>query len=227
VENYSNKNIGRLVGVLFLLVLVLGMYNNLALLGPISFSKNFLTKMGEHYNSVISSVLLNLVTGTISLLIAVLVYQPFKKYSQNLAILYIAFCILKFAFGIVDNAAVFVLLAVSQEFLKSGATDPNSFQMLGNVIENARELTHLVDILFAFITYFLFFFLTLKTKLMLLFFIIWGFIASLSGATEITLNLYGIHHKWHFLMLLPLALCQLLFSIWLMVKGFSSTERFE
>lgn len=221
----SIKYAGRIVGALFLFSLFLGMYNNLALLGPISFSKDFLTKMGENYNSVISSILLSLVTGSFSLIIAVLVYQPFKKYSQSLAILYLSFCIVKFAFGIVDNAAVFALLAVSSEFLKSGATDPTWFQLLGKVIENARELTHLIDLLFAFIAYFLFFFLMLRTKLMPLFFIIFGFIASFTGATEMILNLYGISHKWHFLMLLPLALCQLLFSIWLIVKGFNTTEK--
>ncbi|MEK7723266.1 MAG: DUF4386 domain-containing protein [Acidobacteriota bacterium] len=225
--NNLYKNTGRIVGSFLLFGLFLGMYNNLVLLGPISFSDEFLTKMGENYNSVISSVLLSLVTGTFSLIVAVLVYPPFKKYSQSLAILYVAFCIVKFAFGIVDNAAIFALLAVSSEFLKAGATDQTSYQLLGKVIENARELTHFTDILFALLAYILFFYLLLKTKLIPLFFIIFGFLASFTSATEMILNLYGIHHKWHFLMLMPLALCQLLYSIWLIIKGFSYVEKLD
>lgn len=225
--NHSNQNIGRIVGILFLLTLILGMYNNLFLLGPISFSKDFLTSVGANSNAVISSVLLSLFTGICSLVIDILLYGLFKQYSKNLAMAYLVFGVAKFCFGIVDNAAVFTLLSVSNEFLKVGATDANLYQTLGNIIVNAREMTHLVDILFGFLCYGLFFYLMFRTKLLPVFFIVFGFIASISGATEMLLNMYGINHQWHIFMLLPLALCQLLFSIWLIVKGFSSVEKLD
>jgi Domain of unknown function (DUF4386) len=226
IMNDLNKNTGRIVGVLFLLTLILGMYNNLFLLGPISFSKDFLNSVGTNSNAVISSVLLSLFTGILSLAIDILLYGIFKKYSKNLAMAYLIFGVIKFCFGIVDNAAVFTLLSVSNEFLQSGtATDANLYKTLGNIIGNAREMTHLIDILFGLFCYFLFFYLMLRTKLLPIFLIIFGFIASISGVTEMILNLYGINHKWHIFMLLPLALCQLLFSIWLIIKGFNSTKQ--
>jgi Domain of unknown function (DUF4386) len=225
--NKLNQKTARIVGALFLLTLVLGMYNNLFLLGPISFSKDFLNSVGANSNAVISSVLLGLFTGICSLAIDILLYGIFKTYSKSLALAYLVFAVIKFSFGIVDNAAVFTLLSVSNEFLQSGTTDINLYKTLGNIIVNAREMTHLTDILFGFLCYFLFFYLIFRTKLLPLFFIIFGFIASISGATEMILNLYNINHKWHIFMLLPLALCQLLFSIWLIIKGFSSTEQIQ
>ncbi len=223
--NNPNKSTARIVGALFLLTLILGMYNNLFLLGPISFSKDFLTGIGANSNVVISSVLLSLFTGICSLAIDILLYRIFKTYNKSLAMAYLIFGVIKFSFGIVDNAAVFTLLSVSNEFLQSGTTDANLYKTLGTIIVNAREMTHLTDILFGFLCYFLFFYLMLRTKLLPIFFIIFGFIASTSGATEMILNLYNINHKWHIFMLLPLALCQLLFSVWLIIKGFSSTEQ--
>jgi Domain of unknown function (DUF4386) len=225
IMNDLNKNTGRIVGTLFLLTLILGMYNNLFLLGPISFSKDFLNSVGTNSNAVISSVLLSLFTGICSLAIDILLYNIFKQYSKTLAMAYLIFGVIKFSFGIVDNAAVFTLLSVSNEFLQSGATDVNLYKTLGNIIVNAREMTHLIDILFGLFCYFLFFYLMLRTKLLPIFLIIFGFIASISGVSEMILNLYGINHKWHIFMLLPLALCQLLFSIWLIIKGFSLTKQ--
>ena len=221
MEKKSYQRIARIVGVLFLSALILGMYNNLALLAPISNSSDFLTKMGTNSNAVIQSVLLSLVTGIFSVFVGILLYQPFKKHSQILARAYFAFCVIKFGFGIVDNAAVFALLSVSREFLQSSVTDSSSYKMLGNVIANARELTHLIDILFGFAAYVLFFYLMFRTKLMPLFLVLFGFLAAGLGATEILSNLFGIQHKWHIFMLLPLALCQLIFSIWLIIKGFN------
>jgi hypothetical protein len=229
MEIKSYQKIIRIVGALFLIILILGMYNNLFLLGPISFSKDFLTSVGTNSNAVISSVLLSLFTGILSLIIDILLYGIFKTYSKNLALGYLIFGVIKFCFGIVDNAAVFALLAVSNEFLQSASTstDANLYKTLGNIIGNAREMTHLIDILFGFSGYGLFFYLMFKGRLLPMFFIVFGFIASLSGATEMLLNLYGINHQWHMLMLLPLALCQLLFSIWLIIKGFSSVEKLD
>ena len=225
--NNSNQRIARIVGVLFLFSLILGMYNNLVLLGPLSFSSDFLTKVGANSDSVIQSVLLSLVTGIFSIAIAILLYEPFRQYSKSLAMAFFAFSIIKFCFGIVDHAAVFALLSVSNEFLQTGATDAAAYRMLGNIIANARELTHLIDILFGLLTYFLFFYLMLRTKLLPLFIILFGFLASASGATEILLNLFGINHKWHMAMLLPLALCQILFSFWLIIKGFGYSPKIE
>ncbi len=223
----SYQTIARIVGALFLLILILGMYNNLFLLGPISFSKDFLTSVGTNSNAVISSVLLSLFTGILSLIIDILLFGIFKTYSRNFAIGYLMFGVIKFCFGIVDNAAVFALLAASNEFLQSGATDASLYKTIGNIIGNAREMTHLIDILFGFLVYGCFFYLMFKGRLLPIFFIIFGFIASFLGATEMLLNLYGINHKWHMLMLLPLALCQLLFSIWLIMKGFSSADKLD
>ena len=123
-----------------------------------------------------------------------------------------------------SNAAVFTLLAVSNEFLQVGSTgDAKLYQTLGNVIGNAREMTHLIDILFGFLGYLIFFYLMFRTKLLPIFFIVFGVVASILGATEMILNLYNINHQWHIFMLLPLALCQLLFSIWLIIKGFNKS----
>ena len=222
----SQKN-ARIAGVLFLLSMVLGIYNNLFLLSSKFFAENFLTNVGSNSKAVIQSILISIILGIFSVVISILVYESFKHYSKILAMSFFALNIAKFSFSIVDKAVVFSILSVSQEFLSANGADENFYRLLGNVFINARDLTHLLELFFGFITSILFFYILFRTRLIPLTITAFGLIASFIGATEMLLNLNGYNHKWHLLMLLPMALTQLILAVWLIVKGFNRSEDFR
>ncbi|RDB05598.1 DUF4386 domain-containing protein [Runella aurantiaca] len=212
----------RILALLMLSSLIIGMSINLFLLGPATFSSDYLTEAAGHSQQVISSLLLGLLTGLFMMTMAVLMYPLFRQHNPLLAVGYVAINGIKFAIGAIDKTTVYSLLAVSNEFVKGETSDKNTLKMMGSIFSNIHDWTHLSDILFSFILFFILFYLLFKSKLVPSFFSLWGMLAAMLGSAEMLLNFYGFHHQWHFLLLFPMALVQLLLSIWLLIKGFKT-----
>jgi len=59
--------------------------------GPVLFSDDFLTTTSEHSNQIISSILLGILGGLATIVIATLLLPIFKRHSYYVAFLYLAF----------------------------------------------------------------------------------------------------------------------------------------
>ncbi|GAG88642.1 unnamed protein product [marine sediment metagenome] len=65
----SNKKVGRVVGLLFLLIFATGITVYQFLQGPVLFSDNFLTTTSANSNEIIISTLLLFLSGIMSIVI--------------------------------------------------------------------------------------------------------------------------------------------------------------
>ena len=124
----SNKKAGRLVGLLFLLIFVIGITVYQFLQGPVLFSDDFLTTTSENSNEIIISTLLLFLSGITTIIIATILLPIFKKYSITLAFLYLAFSILSFIAISIDNISVLSMLELSQEYTKNGTENSDIFK---------------------------------------------------------------------------------------------------
>ncbi len=221
----SNKRIGRILGVLFLLQFIIGILINQFLLGPIVFAPDFLTEVTANYTQVVLSVLIGLTGSAISIGVAVLVLPIFKQHNSGVAFWYLGFSIIGFAMGLIDNTNVLSILALSQEYVKAGATDINSFEDLGTLLYGTRWWTHYLDMLVAIFALPVFYYVLYVLKLIPRFISVWGGIGVLLMLTAILLTIFeqGAHGT-EMMLLVPLGLNRLFLAIWLMIKGFNSSQ---
>ncbi len=106
---------GRITGILLLFVFISGIIIFQVLQGPVLFSEHFLTATYENSNQIISSMILGLFSGVVSIIVATILTPIFKEYNTLLAYLYFAFCILHFVTIITDNSSIISMLEISKQ----------------------------------------------------------------------------------------------------------------
>jgi len=217
---YSNKKVGRITGVLLLFIFITGVVVFQFLQGPVLFSDDFMIKTASNSNHIITSVLLGILSGVLSILIAVILLPVFKKYSYNLAFLYLAFSILNFLAIMIDNVSVISMLELSKEYLNN--PNSNSLQLLGNIMFEKHRWTHYFYLLISCFPVFVLYYALYITKLVPRIISIFGIIAVIIMFIEELLSIFG--HGLGMDMLLPIALIQLLLPLWLLYNGLKTPE---
>ena len=218
----STKNIGRIVGVLFLLLFIIGIVIFQFLQGPVLFSKDFLTTTSANSNNIILSILLGILSGIISIVIAAVLFPIFKKYSLSLALLYLAFCILNFIGISIDNMSVLSMLEVSQAYVKNTTGNVDTLKTLGTVFYEKHWWSHYLSLLISCFPVFVLYYILYVTKLVPRIISAVGMIAVVLMFIEILFSILGQGIGMN--MLIPIGLIQLILPLWLIVKGFNTVE---
>ena len=211
----SNQKTAKIVGVLFLFIFFIGVTVYQVLQAPL-LSDDVLKETATHQNQLISSTLLNMLSGILSISIAVLLFPVFKAYNTNLARLYFAFTLLNFIAIVIDNGSVFSLLELSK--VSSDIKNIETLNALQKVFSEKHWWTHYFSLLTScfpvFVLYYTLFVAKLVPKLISLI----GIIASILMFVEMLSSIFG--HGISMNLMLPMAFIQLLLPIWLIIKGF-------
>lgn len=215
----SNQNKGRLVGVLLLLVFIFGITIFQFLQGATLFSDDFLTLTAKNSDKIIGSVLLGILSGILSIIISIILLPIFKKYNQNLAYLYVAFCILNFITIMIDNYSVVSMLELSKAYTEN---ENNVLQSISTIYSEKHWWTHYLYLLISCFPVFVLYYTLYATKLVPKIFPIIGLIAVVLMFVEELFSIFGNSISSN--MLLPIGLIQLLFPLYLIFKGFNSKE---
>ncbi|WP_158976890.1 DUF4386 domain-containing protein [Cellulophaga sp. L1A9] len=215
----SNQKIGRITGVLLLFVFISGITIFQVLQGAVLFSEDFITITSENSNKIISSTLLGIINGIVSIVIATILLPIFKRHSSNLAYLYIAFCILNFIAIMIDNMSVVSMLELSNEYVKNG--NDSSLKILETFVYQKHRWTHYFYLLISCFPVFILYYTLYLYKLVPRILSIFGIFAVLIMFIEELLSIFG--HGISMNMLLPMALIQLTLPLWLIFKGFNQS----
>ena len=218
----STKNIGRIVGVLFLLLFISGIIVFQFLQGPVLFSKDFLTSTSANSGKIVLSTLLGVLSGIISIGIATILFPIFKKYSLSWALLYLAFCILNFIGISIDNFSVLSVLELSQAYVKNTTGNADILETLGTISYEKHWWTHYLSLLISCFLVFTLYYLFYATKLIPKIISVVGMIAVILMFIEILFSILGQGIGMN--MLIPIGLIQLILPLWLIVKGFNTVE---
>ncbi|MFK7908765.1 MAG: DUF4386 domain-containing protein [Chitinophagales bacterium] len=214
----SNKQTGRIVGVLFLLIFIAGVLIYQFLRGPV-FADDFLVGTSLNANQIILSTLLGLLGGTLSILVAVILLPLFKQYSPKLAYLYLSFCILNFVAIAIENYSALSLLEFSREYVQNG-TDNAFLQSMGTVFKKNHRWAHYTYLLTSCLPVFVLFYTLFYSKLIPRAISIFGLFAVVLMSIEVLFSIFGI--STHIDLFIPIGLIQIFLPFWLMVKGFRS-----
>jgi len=215
----SIRKTAIIVGVLFITATVASSLA-FAILAPILNAPDILVNVSANITQVIIGVLLLLIDCVAVVFIPVMLFPIFKKHNETLALGYLGFRIIESVILIVGSIILLSLLTLSQEYVQAAAPDVSYFQTLGTLLLAVYDWALLVGIMIVFsITALILNYLLYKSKLVPRFISVWGLIGATLLLAVGLLEIFGFNLTE--ILSLPIALQEMVFAVWLIVKGFN------
>jgi hypothetical protein len=218
------------VGILFIIGTVSGVLAAVVT-APIRAGSTYPLNVSASETQWIIGTLLVLLMGLSLAMVPVLLYPIFKKHNEVLAFGAVLFR------GVLEQVcetllviSMFLLLTVSEIHGKTGAADASNFQTLGSMLIAAGDwIPQIGGIVFSVGTL-MFFALFYQTRLIPRWLSGWGFIgAVLYFFAQIVSMFSPLHLAPEIgvgigLLLVPTAIQEMVFAVWMIVKGFNRQE---
>ncbi|WP_135612035.1 DUF4386 domain-containing protein [Methanococcoides sp. AM1] len=215
------------VGVLFIFAIVM-LFVGEALYKPILDSPDYLDNAYPNKTVVIIGVLLEFTGVPAVVLLSLFLFPVLKRYNEALALGYVVFRLFEAALLSVAYISKLLLVNLSQDYLSKGGVDASYFQYIGSSIQSVDHwagtqgmIYHIVFVLGSLILYYVLF----RSRLVPRFISAWGFIAAialLTGSVMANIGMFtGLSEMGlELIFALPIAVAEIMLSIWLIVKGF-------
>ena len=218
----NNIKTARIVGALFIVATVA--YSlAVVLLDPILGGSDYLTNISANENTLIIGTFLVLIDAVAVAGIAIVIYPVLKKHNETLALGYVGARIGESLLFSVNVITTLTLLTLSQEFVKAGSLDTSYYQTLGMVLLAAGNWAYLLGLGLAFaISAMILNFVLYQSKLIPRWLSGWGFVGAALVFANYLLESFGINPVE--ILFLPIAIQEMVFAIWLIVKGFNLSK---
>jgi uncharacterized protein DUF4386 len=216
----SAKSIGRVIGLMFLAQSLLAPVVYFRLMRPVT-APGFLANAAGSSLRVRVAILFTFVLGALTLAIAVAAMPVFRRYSERMALAFLALSIVGLATLAVESIAIRTMLSLSQEYAKAGAAN-ELFQTLGGIARSTWHGAHYTNLMVAHGTVFVLYGILFRFALVPRALAAFGMAATLLSITAVAMPLLG--YRFAFLMLLPTALSHLALIPWLIVRGFGERQ---
>lgn len=214
----TSKSIGRIVGALVVLQMLGGALVNFVLLRPVIAPPGFLANAAPHSLRVGITALLGIAIGAVSTGIAIAALPLFRRYSETLALWFLALAIAGLSLATVENSAVMSMLSFSQAYAKAAGADAALFETLRVLAASSRNWAHYTHMLVGGATFLVFYALLFRFALIPRAVAAFGLAAVSLQMTAVCLPLLG--RPIVMLMIVPMGLAHLALALWLTVKGF-------
>ncbi|WP_406661638.1 DUF4386 domain-containing protein [Methanolobus sp. ZRKC3] len=223
-----NRKTAIIVGVLFIFAIVM-LFLGEALYKPILDSPDYLDNAYPNRIVVIIGILLEFTGVPAVVLLSVFLFPILKKHNEALALGYVVFRLFEAALLSVAYISKLLLVNLSQDYLNKGGMDASYFQYIGSSIQSVDHwagtqglIYHIVFALGSLMLYSVLY----KSNLVPRFISAWGFIAAialLTGSVLTNIDMFtGISEMGlELIFALPIAVAEIMLSIWLIVKGFN------
>ena len=218
----KNRKTAIIAGILFLAG-YLGVFLGSAIYAPILDAPNYLTAIFPGRERVIWGMLIELINDAAVIGIPVMLYSLFRKYSERLALGYLAFRIIESIVLIVSKTSILSLIPVSQEFIAAGAPEGSHFQTIGLAALAVRDWSSQIQVVFFSLSALIFYYVVFQTKLLPRWLSVLGFIAVATLVAANVLPIPDLTEGFNPAQLLffPIFLSEILIAIWMIVKGFN------
>lgn len=214
---------GRVVGVLFLLMIITGSisldYRGLST--SLTESETFLQTVFENSFDMRIAILLDFIAALTWILIFIYVYPVLKKHLKDMSIWHFGFgfLVINFVIIVVSNISHLSLITLSKAFINADSPDLGYYRTLGKMSIRDYYSAHF----FSLITYTIgaaaLFYALFKTKIVPRFLSIWGIFAMMVVFGATWFQIFGYKVSFNFYMQNGLHIIS--FTLWLIIKGFS------
>ncbi|MBE3038940.1 MAG: DUF4386 domain-containing protein, partial [Chloroflexi bacterium] len=214
------------VGVLFIIATVINVLGNVIFLNPVLDAPDYLIKMSANENQVILGGLLVFFSAFASASIAIWLYPILKKHHEALALGSVGFRVVEGMLYIIGVVGLLSLLALSQEYVKAGASNASIFQVSGTLLLAIKKWAGQLGVIAFTMGALMYYYIFYQSRLVPRLISGWGFLgAALSlAAALLTISGLMIPFSTAFILLqLPIAVQEMVLAVWLIVKGFNQT----
>ena len=212
------KSVGRIIGVLFLVQVLLAppVYTQWGMMGSVT-APDFLVNAAGKAMQIRVGVLLTFVLSALTLAAALVALPVFRRHSERMAFLFLAFSIIGLATQVTESVATRDLLSLSLAYTKADA--PKDFlETLGTLARSTWSSAHFANLMLGHLKAFVFFVIMYRFALVPRVLGGIGMAATVLSTTAATMPLLG--YRFSYLMIAPAAVTQLALTLWLIVKGF-------
>jgi len=222
----SNRRTARIVGVLFIAATAapiltapfIGFLGGGVLGEP---RPDYLVSASANELQVFMGMLIELIWALAVVGIPVMLFPILNKHNKASALAFFSLRFIEAISTIVGTIILLTLLTLSQEYVKAGVPDASHHQTLGSLLLAAREGAFMIgsglvwSLSALTLNYVLY-----RSRLVPRWISGWGLVgAALSFATYL-LQFFGTSPD---ILFLPIALQEMVFAVWLIVKGFNSS----
>lgn len=215
------------VGILFIVGTVSGILAGV-FTAPIQGGATFPLNVSASETEWIIGTLFVLLMGLSLAMVPVMLYPIFRKHNQVLALGTVLFRGIFEAVGeILLVISMFLLLTVSEVYGKAGAANASNFQNLGSLLIAAGEWIQMIGGIVFSIGTLMIFALFYQTRLIPRWLSAWGLIGAVLYFSAKIVGLFSPLHlapvigEGIGLLLVPTAIQEMVFAVWMIVKGFN------
>jgi hypothetical protein len=183
---------------------------------------DYLAKVSANEAQVVVGMLIELIWALAVVGIIVTLFPILRKHNETLALGFSALRFIEAISTIVGSIILLTLLTLSQEFVKAGAPDASYFQTMGDLLLAARDWAFLIgsglvwSLSAVILNYLLY-----QSRLIPRWLSVWGLFGAILSFAAYSLQFFGI--KLPEIVWLPIAVQEMVFAVWLIVKGFNSS----
>ncbi len=218
----SDRKTSVIVGALYIAGTLAGILS--VVFGPDTAAPDYMARLSTNVSQVFTGGLLEFTMAVMIVGISIYLYQILKKYNEALALGYVIFRTTEALIVTVCSISLLTLLTLSQEFVIAGTPDSSYFQTLATLLLAVREwgggvFSAIVFSLSALILNYLLY----RSKLIPRWLSVWGLIGATLYLGSGFLPLFGHDPRStiYLLMEAPLGLWEMVFAVWLIIKGFA------
>ncbi|UCH10231.1 MAG: DUF4386 domain-containing protein [Fidelibacterota bacterium] len=222
----SSKTTARIVGVLFIIATGAPILTHffIGFLGgeiagePVP---DYLTRVSAQETQVLIGMFVELFWALAVVGIPVMLYPILRKHNEALALGFFGLRFIEALSTIVVSISLLTLLTLSQEFVQAGAPDASYYLTQGTLLLAVRDWAFMIGSgLFWSLSALVLNFILYQSKLIPRWLSGWGFIGAILSFVTYLLQFFSINLGD--ILFLPIALQEMVFAVWLIVKGFDS-----
>jgi len=183
---------------------------------------DYLVNVSANERQVIIGMLIELIWALAVVGIIVTLFPILKKHNEALALGFFGLRFMEAISTIIHSIILLSLLTLSQEYAAAGIPDASYFQTAGTLFLAAREWTFLIGSgLVWSLSALILNYLLYQRKLIPRWLSVWGFVGAALSFGNYLPQFFGIDSIE--ILFLPIAVQEMVFAVWLIVKGFNSS----
>ena len=215
----SPKSVGRTIGVLFLLQVLLAppVYTEAGMLRPV-IVPGFLENAAASATQIRFAMLLVFVLGAITLAVALVALPVVRRHSERMAMLLIAMSTIGLATQAIESVTVRRMVSMSVMYVRPEA--PRALlDTLGALARSSWSSAHFTNLLVGHVTMFVLYVVLFRFALVPRALASVGLAATLLSMTAAVRPLIGF--PFAYWMIMPAGIIMLALTLWLIVRGFA------
>jgi hypothetical protein len=183
---------------------------------------DYLFNVSANKNQVLGGMFIELIWALAVVGIIVTLFPILKKHNEASALGFSALRFIEAISTIVKSIILLTLLTLSQESVKAGVPDASYFQTTGDLLLAARGWAFLIGSgLVWSLSALILNYLLYRSKLIPRWLSVWGLVGAALSLANYLPEFFGIDSIE--LLYLPIAVQEMVFAVWLIVKGFNSS----